>query len=352
MLRRRFLILTITLLLTLMPPMNESLACDTLEDHAFLQKYRDLYGYTDTVNCLYKPTFLNFVGFSVYLARDDGIADGMIYTLHGSVSPQRVEEYLIYLARFGYAITADATREGVRFVEVRNPKAPNMLPKNFRFYYHTDDHAIVTMDPDSAEQAYEQFCALREQCFLEELNVPKTLESGVVLQLKQVCSTAEYAVDAADFPLWPDALPDLSARSLVQPLPEQTHSNGIAPAWMVTPPEDVNHSAPDPYWLLRVELDPQGQPLALADIEFCIAEDDVLVVYPLHGGMAVTEGGTAPLLHGGVPETITGPTTLWLTFPALTTSADAPMRLYVSYAREHLTLPERLSFGFYGNQTE
>jgi hypothetical protein len=62
---------------------------------AFLQKIpRPVrlqgYGYAGCI----KPTFLNFVGFTRYLARDDGIADGMLYTLHGGVSPQRVEEYL------------------------------------------------------------------------------------------------------------------------------------------------------------------------------------------------------------------------------------------------------------------
>lgn len=348
--KRWLAILTLTLLLALLPGWNTASANES--DQAFLQKYRDLYGYTDTTTQMYKPTFLNFVGFTRYLARDSGIADGMIYTLHGSVTPQRVEEYLTYLARFGYAITVDATQDGVRFVEVRNVGAPVMLPKNFRFYYHAEDQAIVTMDPDSAEQAYEQFCLLREQRFQAELNVPKTLENGVAVQLKMVRSTAEYTVDAADFPLWTDALPDLSARSLVQPLPEQSLRSGNTQVWRVTPPEDVNHFAPAPYWLLQVEIDPQGQTLALNDLEFCVAQEDVLVAYPLHGGTAITENGDVPLLHGGVPGTIDGATTLWLTFPALTTAMDAPMRLYVAYARDQATLPERLSFGFYGNQAE
>ena len=129
---RRLAILTLALLLALLPGWNTASANES--DQAFLQKYRDLYGYTDTTTQMYKPTFLNFVGFTRYLARDSGIADGMIYTLHGSVTPQRVEEYLTYLARFGYAITVDATQDGVRFVEVRNVGAPDMLPRNFRFY--------------------------------------------------------------------------------------------------------------------------------------------------------------------------------------------------------------------------
>jgi hypothetical protein len=157
------------------------------------------------------------------------------------------------------------------------------LPKDFRFYYHEADQAIVTMDPDSAEQAYEQFCLLRAQRFQAELNVPKALEGGATLQLTDVRARRRICGRCGDFPSGHGCLPDLSARSVVQPLPEQTFAQRRYPGVDRYAPEDVNHSTPDPYWILQVQIDPQGQMLTLEDLEFCIAEDDVLVGYPLHG---------------------------------------------------------------------
>jgi hypothetical protein len=52
------------------------------------------------------------------------------------------------------------------------------------------------------------------------------------------------------------------------------------------------------------------------------------------------------MLHGGVPATIFEVTTLWLTFPGMTTTPDAPLRLYIILCAGSRNAAERLSFGF------
>ena len=325
-----------------------TLPTDQPKRDEFCAKYQERYGYEDTDTGLYQPTYLNYVGFTRYIARDGGVADGMQYTLHGSVSAQNLEDYIAYLGRFGYDVAFDASQNGVRLLELRNIDTPDYLPVSYRIYYDIQDQSIVTVDSIASEAAFEKKALESRSHFREELNQPKTLASGVTVTLLGAAEAASYEMDNIDAPTCDDTFPSLAERSILMPLPTKILADQTA-VGVITPPEDANHQEPDPYWLLHVRLDTAGTSLKLDDLEFCLATDDVIVAFPLQSGASLEQDGNVPLLRMNMPARVQGVQELWLAFSGLSSEPNCQVRLYASYAADREPLMERVSFGFFAN---
>ena len=341
----RALALLLALCLTVPGAMAQSNSDEDLD-----ARYREKYGYVD-VEGKHTETCLSYLGFSRFLARDAGEADGMLYTLHGSVSEENVADYLVYLQRFGYVVTLDATQNGTRSIELRNNDTPKYLPKVYRIDYSAADQAILTVEPLSCNRAYMEYTDQEAQDFACDIgNEKESFLANVTMTLSGVMVTPSYAILGGNEqgPFHPEAATSLMDHLVKRPL-QVTQSPSGEPVSVIRAPEEAYWSDQQ-FWLLRLVIDNQGEDFDLSDLEFCIAADETIVSFPWQMGTAITDGGEWPILNTALPETMLGHHVIWLAFPSLGRASEYTLKLYVSNASWHKVLPYWFGFGFQINE--
>jgi len=314
-------------------------------------RYREKYGYTE-IEGDYAATYLGYMGFSRFLARDSGGVDGMLYTLHGSVTEDNLTDYLTYLKRFGYTVTLDATQNGTRSVELRNNDSPTYLPKVYRIDYCAADQGIITIEPLSCNRAYQAEVEQDAKDFTCDIGYEKTsFMQGVTMTLTGVLVTPAYAVLGGNSQgqFAPEAATSLMDHLVALPL-EVTQTSAGDTVSVIRAPEDAYWNDQQ-YWLLRLVIDNQSEEdFSLSDLAFCIAADETIITFPWQVGTALSDGGDWPILDTATPETMLGRHVIWLAFPSLGRAAENNLKLYVTNAAWHKPLPYRFDFGFQLNE--
>ena len=331
-------------ILLLLCVLSQALAEDNFDDHLEAY-YKAKYGYQETANGQYQPTLLNYVCFSHYISRDVSVLDGDNYVLHGGVTEQRITDYIHYLSRFGYKVAFDAAQNSTRYVELRDADAPQYMPQVFRFYYDQEHKAIMTIDSQQSEQAFEQYRVLHWENFEDEKYDIKTLAPRFSVALEDVRSVDEYFWANLEKPFCDDAFPSLIESWLGLKRPEKTLEDGSKILVMNRDYADANGNSIY-YWLLRVDITVADQAFDLDDWEFCIADEGLCIFYPLQIGNQLIEQKDGLLLRMDSVDPSTKTYTIWLSFPAINENPDLPSRLYISPVRDAVPLMERVSIGF------
>ena len=320
-------------------------AQDGVAQNEAIAEFRQLYEYSPFTSDFQPKGSLDYEGFSGQCALDRGLKKTHIYALYGNVKAQNLEDYLLYLERFGYSVENESFSASGRYIEVEGEHMTLCLPEYFMLDYYEAEGHLITNLPMGALSATAALVWNRAQTFRPELWQTKPLTDTLHARVTALYCTPACAITPQTQPYCALALPGQSEGMLNKPLPNETATGQTFAGVFHGQTDSRNQTAP--LCLVRVTILNAGEPLAMSDLELCLGRNDLTVVYPLQMGTELHDVGQVPTLDTRLPATVGEEQSLWLLFPSVSAEQGAQYRLYVSLAQKHTPLLERVNFGLW-----